>query len=210
LEIPERYDVDGIHLDYMRYPHYHPDRYCFCGNCRAAFEASTGATVAQWPADVVDGPLKEQYSQWRKDVLTRFVRELRQELRTRHPEVSLSAALFGWPGARDTVGQDAAKWIDRGYLDLAVFMNYSADNAFYDKLVRLEQELVEGRTPVATGIGAFSHAACFGSPIELAEQISIGRRRQTDGFVVFKLTHTLTDEFLPRLSRCLSSDSARQ
>jgi len=89
-------------------------------------------------------------------------------------------------------------------------MNYTPDNAFYDKLVGLECEMVAGRLPLVTGIGAFSHAACFGSPTELAEQISIGRRRQTDGFVVFKLTHTLTDEFLPVLSRCLSSDGARQ
>ncbi len=203
LEIPQLYDVDGIHLDYMRYPYYPPENYCFCASCRTAFESDLGRPVAQWPKEVTEGALKEQYGQWRKDVLTTFVAELRRELRTRYPDVQLSAALFGWPGARNTVGQDAAKWIDKGYLDLAVFMNYSADNAFYDKLVRLEQELVEGRTPVATGIGAFSHAACFGSPTELAEQISIGRRRQTDGFVVFKLTHTLTDEFLPMLSGCV-------
>jgi len=200
LELAHRYPVDGIHIDYMRYPYYPPESYCYCPNCRRAFEGTLDTPVANWPQDVIEGSLKEAYSRWRKELLTTFVASLRDALRALAPDVQLSAALFGWPGARETVGQDAAKWIEEGYLDFACFMNYTPDNAFYDTLLTPQVELVGDRTPVLTGIGAFSHAACFTSPSQLAEQIAIGRRRGADGFVIFKLTNALAEDFLPALA----------
>ncbi len=197
VEIPELYDVDGVHLDYMRYPHYPPDSYCFCGNCRRTFERASGMTVQRWPGDVIDGELKDAYGQWRKDLLTSFVAELRAELRERHPQVSVSAALFGWPGARETVGQDAMRWIEDGYVDTPIFMNYTDDNPFYERLVRLECEALGPGRSFVTGVGAFSHAACFTSTAELVEQIAIGRRAGASGFAIFKLTHTLSRDLLP-------------
>ena len=48
LEVARKYDVDGLHFDYIRYPDH--DK-CYCDGCRSRFEQQTGTKVAKWPAD---------------------------------------------------------------------------------------------------------------------------------------------------------------
>ena len=52
LEVARKYEVDGLHFDYIRYPDH--DK-CYCEGCRARFEQQTGAQVAHWPADCYSG-----------------------------------------------------------------------------------------------------------------------------------------------------------
>ncbi len=50
VEVARDYDVDGIHLDYIRYP---DGEHCFCAGCRERFEKNLGQPVASWPKDVL-------------------------------------------------------------------------------------------------------------------------------------------------------------
>ena len=51
-EMAASYAVDGIHLDYIRYP---GTNACFCAGCRSRFESATGQAVRKWPRDVQSG-----------------------------------------------------------------------------------------------------------------------------------------------------------
>jgi len=46
VEVATKYDVAGIHFDYIRYP---GRQHCFCDGCRARFEKAIGRKVANWP-----------------------------------------------------------------------------------------------------------------------------------------------------------------
>ncbi|MGD0113303.1 MAG: hypothetical protein ABSD48_15695 [Armatimonadota bacterium] len=46
LEVVRKYDVDGIHFDYIRYEN---QDNCCCDGCRQCFEESAGVKVADWP-----------------------------------------------------------------------------------------------------------------------------------------------------------------
>ncbi|MDE0555692.1 MAG: family 10 glycosylhydrolase [Candidatus Poribacteria bacterium] len=50
LEIVTNYDVDGIHLDYIRYPGSHA---CYCDECRKRFVLATRLVIEKWPAEVL-------------------------------------------------------------------------------------------------------------------------------------------------------------
>ncbi|MBN2289706.1 MAG: family 10 glycosylhydrolase, partial [Candidatus Glassbacteria bacterium] len=49
LELVKKYDVDGVHFDYMRYGW--PEM-CYCSNCRENFQEKTGLVVDKWPEEV--------------------------------------------------------------------------------------------------------------------------------------------------------------
>jgi uncharacterized protein YfiM (DUF2279 family) len=61
-EILSRYSVDGLHLDYIRFP---GSEYCYCPQCRRAFERSVGAPVKNWPRDVRGGSQRQQWQDFR-------------------------------------------------------------------------------------------------------------------------------------------------
>ncbi|MDD4870059.1 MAG: family 10 glycosylhydrolase, partial [Kiritimatiellae bacterium] len=63
VEVVRKYDVDGIHFDYMRYGGWNQ---CYCKGCHERFESWLGRKVDQWPDDCHDkGPLAEKYRDWR-------------------------------------------------------------------------------------------------------------------------------------------------
>ncbi len=65
VEIATKYEVAGIHFDYIRYP---GAEGCFCPGCRERFEKIIGGKVAIWPADVRnDEAIREKWLNFRRD-----------------------------------------------------------------------------------------------------------------------------------------------
>jgi len=196
LEVVRRYPVDGIHFDYIRYPH---EDSCFCDGCRQRFQQQTGVQVAKWPDDVVSGPQASAFRQWRCDQITSLVAEVSREARRIRPGILVSAAVFSdYPSCKDYVGQDWLEWIRRGYLDFVCPMNYTPDPARFESVVRRQMELVGGRIPLYPGIGATSPEVL--PPLAVAEQILAARRCGAKGFTIFNYDAGLARDVLPGLS----------
>lgn len=133
-------EVDGIHLDYIRYPDVilaeglwekyglHMDReyprfdYCYCDKCVEGFLEKTGIDIRS-----VDDPSQvEEWRQYRCDLITNIVNQLAELVHAKGKEIS--AAVFPGPYsiARKIVRQE---W-DRWNLDAFYPMHY---NDFYLK-----------------------------------------------------------------------------
>ncbi|MFW6163600.1 MAG: glycoside hydrolase family 10 protein, partial [Planctomycetota bacterium] len=182
VEVATKYDVDGVHFDYIRYP---GPSYCFCDGCRERFEAAIGRKVGRWPADCRHDPETEtQWLDWRRGHITKVVAAVAQRVRKAKPKVEISAAVFrNWPIDRDKVGQDWKLWCDRGYLDFVCPMDYTPNNVTFEQMVRRQLQW-SGEVPCYPGIGL----SVWGSPrdvVKLIEQIQIARRLGTGGFTVF-------------------------
>ena len=121
-EIVSRYDVDGIHFDYIRYPenaHRFPDR-------------DTHRKYGKG----------KDLKQWRRDNITSIVRRLHAEVKQQKPWVKVSSSpvgkfkdtsrysSLGW-NAYETVYQDAQGWLEQGIHDALFPMMYFKDNHFY-------------------------------------------------------------------------------
>lgn len=127
------YDVDGIHLDFIRYPDFnssttHSD-WGYNEVSVARFQAATGSTDVPAPSDV-------DWSNWRRDQITNLVRKLYLGLWSVDPQARLSMAgityafgpqsMGGWEQTRTyaEVLQDWKGWLEGGFMDTTVAMNY--------------------------------------------------------------------------------------
>ncbi len=193
IEVATRYDVDGIHFDYIRYPG--PEG-CFCAGCRERFEKSIGRKVANWPADVQGGPLRDRWLDFRRDNITAVVAAVSREVRKARPNVRISAAVFpNWPVDRDNVGQDWKLWCERGYLDFVCPMDYTPDCAEFQGLVQRQIQWA-GKAGCYPGIG-YSCWGAQGDIFSLFRMIQITRRAGTGGFTLFNYSSAEAREIVP-------------
>jgi uncharacterized lipoprotein YddW (UPF0748 family) len=201
LEVVERYPVDGIHFDYIRYP---GPEYCYCEGCRSHFEAELGRPVANWPEDVRSGALREAYLYFRVARITRLVEAVAREARKLRPGIKISAAVFGgYPDCRVSVGQDWVAWIKSGYLDFVCPMDYTQDDAAFRQLVENQLRLVGGKVPVYPGIGAWRLP-----PDRTLGQIFWARQLGAAGFTVFDLNAEQAANLLPLVRLGIGAEPA--
>jgi len=179
LEVACKYDVDGVHFDYIRYPGRDG---CFCDGCRRRFEATIGTKIVHWPADVRnDDFLREKWLDFRREQITRVVAGVARRLAGTRPGVDISAAVFrNWPADRDEVGQDWKLWCDKGYLDFVCPMDYTPQNSLFERMVKRQIEWA-GDVPCYPGIG-LSVWPDRTDVVRLIEQINITRKHGTGGF----------------------------
>ncbi|MDO5554875.1 MAG: family 10 glycosylhydrolase [Planctomycetia bacterium] len=189
VELATKYDVDGIHFDYIRFPD--PD-HCFCDGCRDRFAAwyheQTGKELTDWPAITRSDPEVETlFHQWRCNQITTVVRGVHDRLEQEPSKVKVSAAVFPmYPGTKTSVGQDWGLWIEKGYLDFVCPMDYTIDVTSFDGMVERQMAIADGRAPVYPGIGLVHPQTQTAD--ELISQIQATRNHKTGGFVLFALT----------------------
>jgi uncharacterized lipoprotein YddW (UPF0748 family) len=126
--------LDGLHLDYVRYPDVLPFSpgsrfgvgldFGYGEATRQRFHEATGAAApfGDEPGD------PRGWDDWRRGQLTALVAALRDEVRRASPDAALSAAVIAWPSrAYLSLYQDWLGWVDDGVLDFAVAMLYTRD-----------------------------------------------------------------------------------
>ena len=194
LEVARRYRVDGLHLDYIRYP---DEECCYCEGCRRRFEAASGRRVEHWPEDCFRGPRKEEYNAWRCRQITQLVAAVHRELKRIRPEMKLSAAVWGgYPDCRRTVAQDWPAWVRAGYLDFVCPMDYTGDDAEFAEWVRQQAKWVEGRIPIYAGIGATATNLSLAAD-RVVGQIDEARHAGAAGFCLFNFDHATAASIVP-------------
>ncbi len=200
LELVQNYDLDGIHFDYIRYP---SGESCFCNGCRDRFQEAASVKMDHWPSDVLTGVFTNQFAEWRREQITRLVREVSLNAHRIKPGIKVSAAVFGnWESSRRSVGQDWRAWVEAGYLDFVCPMDYESDYGTFVKLVRNQVGWVNHKIPLYIGLGAHK----VSGPEQLVAQVQLSRELGAEGFVIFNLTEKVATEFLP----CLRTESSSE
>jgi uncharacterized lipoprotein YddW (UPF0748 family) len=167
---------------------------------RSAFEKHIRRRVTDWPRSVKKGgALHGQFTAFRAQVITDFVRSVRSELRRSHPGTVLSAAVYTeYPQCVSTVGQDWARWVREGLVDFVCPMNYSEDPSHFDGLLRRQVAAARSPSKIVTGIGVSSGESSL-TPDRVIHQVELARRRGVRGFCLFDLDAQLEDSVLPLL-----------
>lgn len=171
-EVVERYDVDGVHFDYLRYPERafrFPDSYDYrkYGNGRSL-------------------------DQWRRDNITEILRYIYKGVKQLKPWVKVSTCPVGkyrdtsrysskgW-NAFHVVHQDVQGWLGEGIQDQIYPMMYFRGNAFYPFALDW-QEQSNGRH-VVPGLGVYFLHPSEGDWIldEIQRQINFIRNHHLAG-----------------------------
>jgi uncharacterized lipoprotein YddW (UPF0748 family) len=178
-ELLTRYPaLDGLHLDYIRYPDVLPFSpgsrfgvgldFGYGEASRARFRRETGLEA---PFGKALGNAN-RWDDWRRDQVTALVARIATAARAARPGVALSAAVWTWADrAYLALGQDWRRWLEDGQLDFAVAMAYTLD----DRLLRYQVERF-ARLPLGDriwiGLGTWLFAS---EPARAVEQLRIAR-----------------------------------
>jgi uncharacterized lipoprotein YddW (UPF0748 family) len=129
-EIVTRYDVDGLQLDYIRYPFQDPrtggHTYGYGMAARQQFHRLTGID----PITLSPGqPQWQQWTEFRTEQINSFVADVSQLVHDLKPELILSTAVFALPERRrvNEIQQNWEVWAQRGDVDMIVLMSYARD-----------------------------------------------------------------------------------
>ena len=193
IELADKYDVDGIHFDYIRFD---GNNGCFCERCRKQFEQESGKNIKNWPRDITSGDRKKEFQEWRATLITNIVKRVHDKMEEKHPNVKISAAVFSaYPASRYGVGQDWVLWAQKGYVDFLCPMNYTLNAATFENISRNQQELVPEGFPLYFGIGEWKL-----SPDETMAQIQKADQLNARGFTIFDLSERSAQRILPPLT----------
>jgi len=158
--------VDGIHLDYIRFPdvilarglwekydlvmdrEYPRFDYCYCDSCVTDFKEQTGIDILE-----VEDPAKvEEWKQFRYDLITDIVNRLSKAVHAKGKEIS--AAVFPGPNsvAKRIVRQEWDQW----NLDAFYPMNYNdfylEDTEWVGDVTREGVEAIDGKGEFYSGL----------------------------------------------------------
>jgi uncharacterized lipoprotein YddW (UPF0748 family) len=149
-EVVTHYDVDGLQLDYIRYP------FQTSGN-RMGYEAIGRERFAQSTGQSLDS--SDEYSSrvwtaWKTYQVSSFVQQVSTTLKKLKPELKLSAAVF--PMRREAriaaIQQDWETWIDNGWIDTLSPMSYTSDPARLQEMFEYVQNSPHKHPMVYPGI----------------------------------------------------------
>lgn len=189
MDLAERYEVDGIHFDYVRFP-------------SGDFDYSRGALdrFRNWVAprlrperlrqlddvyrsdpfaftDELPGP----WAEFRREQITRLVERIYHGVKARRPDIVVSAAVFS--NVEDAYGerfQDWRRWLDEGIVDVIVPMAYTPNDEVFVGQIR-EAAVSAGRQDrVWAGIGAYRNGLDG-----TLRKIDLARREGVGGLMLF-------------------------
>ena len=208
LEIVTNYDVDGIHLDYIRYPGSHA---CYCEACRNRFVLATRQPIDVWPVAVLPntGKYGDRYIEWRSQQITRLVRLLHKRLREANPNIELSVAVFGgYPACVTSIGQDWIAWAKAGYVDFVCPMNYTEDTNYFTQLLVDQIALMPKDVAIYPGIGATATNSLL-TPDAVVEQVYLSRSLGASGWTIFDYSLDISQTVLPAIGMGVAKSKAR-
>jgi uncharacterized lipoprotein YddW (UPF0748 family) len=187
-DIANHYDLDGVHLDYIRYPN---DQFDYSRFAIAAFRATMrphlapalrAAVDAQDAIDLFAYPdrFPNEWKVFRRERLTAMVTRISEALRASHPSLTLTLAVKpDADEAADVRLQDWRGWLQAGLVDAVCPMAYTQEADKFVEQITSARDVAGGRA-IWAGIGAYRL-----TPAQTVQNIQAARRLGAAGFVLF-------------------------
>ena len=197
-QIIEKYDVDGLHLDYIRFPelNYGKNDYGYNDDIIADFAKSTGITAD--PRTFTEGSVnKKAWNAFRCGIITSFVGEVYDMICATDPDIWLSCAIYPDQNyAKNSIFQDVETWVNNGWIDEVFSMTYSGDNDYVYENARHYASICKDKCFYSTGLAAFMDTSSLNFAYQLTDVYKAG----ADGVAVFALSNISPDRYQYQLT----------
>ncbi len=197
LDVLEKYQLDGLHFDFIRYssadfdysrtamerfrewlePHLTPEA------SRTLIEATRVNALAATEL------FPEKFADFQRAQITNLVERISIAVRKRKPQTTISAAVFAnGTDAYDNRFQDWPRWLASGYIDVVCPMAYTPDtNTFRQQIETATNAAHSNGAKIWAGIGAYRQ------PVSgTVEKIQTARTLGTDGISLFSYDFAAT------------------
>lgn len=181
-EVISKYQVDGIQLDYIRYPFNNKGSECgFNWQSRTRFEQESGLSL-----DVLDDKTRELFVAWKTHQVNQLVKEVSEMVRAMRPKLRISVAVYAFPRRMriNAIQQDWETWVSNGWIDTLNPMTYAATPQDLQIMASYCRESTEDKSLVYPGV-AVMRVDMAG----LIEQLDTARGAGTLGTTMFAAAH---------------------
>lgn len=173
-ELVTQYAIDGLHLDYVRFPDPEGDDVDALGLdslSLSLFRAATGKVASDTVA----------VKRWQTQCVTATVAALREVTKAAGRRCLLTASVFAdRQKALAAVRQDWPEWCKKGLIDALLPMNYTADDGLFSN--RVADAVAHSRgVPVIVGVGIYQH----GTADQSVRQLDVAMTQGANGVAVF-------------------------
>jgi len=187
-ELVKRYQIDGIHLDYARYPN---DRFDYSRSAIREFRTWMRSRISDGTRRTVDeqetvdlfaypDAFPEEWRTFRTARMTALIDRLHAAVKRQRPDAIVSVAAA--PDIHEAVQhrlQNWGEWLDAGLVDAICPMAYAIEPARFAEQIAAAR-MTAGTHPVWAGIGAYRL-----SPQETIDNIQAARRLGATGIILF-------------------------
>lgn len=120
MEVVDRYDIDGVNLDYVR-----AKGICRTNACRTHYRGRTNRDLLQDAAEMWRNKESgDSIARWNAEAVTRIIEDFSAQARARRPKMPIS--IDSHPVAKWTYleGASSIDWANRGLIDMIFDMQY--------------------------------------------------------------------------------------
>ena len=187
-ELVRAYSLDGVHLDYIRYP---GESFDYSAAALAEFRAARLPHTTTDERDRLDAAarrdptawtthLPQSWAEFRRERLTELVSRIGEAIAVARPGVLMTAAVVPDASeARGGKGQDWQLWARTGLLDAVCPMAYATDPVRFSAQVAGVRDVI-GDVPMWAGIGAYRLTAR-----EASAHVRLARQSGAAGVALF-------------------------
>ena len=195
-ELITNYDIDGLHLDYIRYQdaEYGRNPYAI-----AQFKSESGNDPGPWFLELERSTIAsprlianmKRWNNFKRKAVTSLVKDTRALVDEVRPDCIISAAVK--PNlyvARERYFQEWNVWLAAGYLDWVVPMNYSSKKREFARNIDVINDNFpkKYREKIIMGIALYNQ-----TPSEASEKIKFSRLRQFPRISLFSYNIMIKD-----------------
>ena len=209
-EVVRTYSVDGILLDYLRYP-----------NEPIRLDAASEAVLERQLSEQHALSHAEFFQSFREDALTSLARQISHQTRRRRPDLKI--AIYSWgPHVANNhrVGQAWPQWSREGEIDMVNISGYCYVDNYGDKYMDVFSDRIgdalrlnrkhNGRADVTFCLGTSTSHGKVGTARQINEYLVGGAAEGVSGVSVFTwstllpfLDEVVDSEFLPAFTNAV-------
>ncbi|CAN1209656.1 family 10 glycosylhydrolase [Tumidithrix helvetica PCC 7403] len=187
-EIVTQYKVDGLQLDYIRYPRQDLGSadFGFSTVARSRFMQLTGVDPVNLSPN--NRSLWWAWTEFRAQQVNQFVGRVSKEMRAIKPNLMLSAAVFPWKFNErlSRMQQNWENWVSKGEIDMLMPMTYVGETSRFIRQEVKPTLTAVGQSPVLFLPGMLIRDL---PDIELLDQLQAIRDLPASGYSLFAAEH---------------------
>ena len=210
LEICAKYDIDGVNLDYVRYPlsakssssNYEASNWGYTPYAREEFKKIYGVDPIKINSNTA---MWNKWDNYRQERISRYVASVKDAIKDRG--VMLSTVVFpDYKSSLETKQQNWQRWSSYGYVDALTPLILTADYNLANSMLEEMKRKTSSKTKIYPGLFV---GFMEGESEDLLKQIHIIRNQNLQGIVLFDWAH-LDKKYTDVLKTCVFSKQCEE